>query len=479
MINVGRALVLLRGDVQEHVIFLHQTLKFEYVRIWDIYDPELQLNIDSSDGRHNFSKLDKIVDFLLKNKLRPFMELGFKPVILLDDYLSYMNYVEREILFKNYLDYGRFLESMMIHFVNRYGAYEVSSWIFEQWCDPRLFSGGKADNYFRTFEIAYNAIKNVIPEAKIGGGYDRVYDCVYFKSLIYGWSRRNIQPDFVSIYCYRSRGQEEIEGAEGYMLEAQKPEFLKKYLTDHKEIMKEYGMNVPVYISEWNFTVVNRNVLNDSCFKGAYVMKNLMELCHEADLLGYWFGTDLMVETDEAPKVLDGCCGLMSYHGICKPAFYAMEFMNRLGNYLLGQNDNMMVTADGYDNYTIVCHNYKHMDVQYFMQDENTIRIDAIPLLFPDDSRLKANIVIDHVKNGCYYVKTWSVSQRHGSIQDEWQRLGCFESLNAQDISYLRGICVPRITIYEYMVNNSTLEINLALDPQEIQCIYIFRQLRE
>lgn len=327
--------------------------------------------------------------------------------------------------------------------------------------------------------MGYNAIKNVVPEVRIGGAYDRSYGIIKYDDFIQLWSSRSIQPDFLAIYCYRSRGEEVIEGEESYQFESQKADFLKKYLISHKERMKANGMNIPLYVSEWNFTVVNHNVLNDSCFKGAYVMKNLMDLYGEAELIGYWFGTDLLVECEEAPKILDGCCGLISYHAIRKPAFYAIEFMNRLGNYLLAQNENAMVTADGYDNYYIVCHNYKHMDVQYFLQDEKNIQINAIPFLFPDDSRLKLNIRIDHVKNGFYNVKTRSISTKNGSIQDEWQRMGFTENLNAQDIEYLRGICVPRISIYEYSVKNNTLELNLSLDPQEIQCIHIFRQLKE
>ena len=478
MINIGRVISLLRGDVQEHVLFLKRTLNLEYVRLWDIYDDALQLNI-TGGGRHNFSKLDKVMDFLVNNKLRPYLDLGFKPVIILDAYNSYLNYTDREIIFKDYLDYGRFLESLLIHFLNRYGAYEVSQWIFEQWCDPRLFPEGKTDGYFRTFEFAYNAIKNVVPEAKLGGAFDRDYGVVPFGTLVSEWSRRNIQPDFLSVYCYRSIGDDEDGSVNSYEYDSQKADFLREYLVAHKEMMKACGMNVPVYVSEWNFTVVNRNVLNDSCFKGAYVMKNLMALCQEAEMVGYWFGTDLFVESEEAPKLLDGCCGLISYHGICKPAFYAMDFMNRLGNYLLAQDKNMMITSDGYDNYTIVCHNYKHLDVQYFMQNEKNIRIDAVPLLFSDDSRLKLNVTIDHVKNGHYYIKTRSIYSKCGSVLDEWQRLGYSENLNIQDIDYLRGICVPRITIYEYLAADHTLELSLTLEPHEIQCVHIFRQIQE
>lgn len=479
MINIGRAITLLRGDVQEHVVFLQEKLKIEYVRIWDIYDEELQLNIGSQDGRHNFSKFDKIIDFLVNHKLKPYFELGFKPIILLDSYNTFINYEERDILFKTQAEYGRYLEALMIHLANRYGVYEVAQWFFEQWCDPRLFPDGDPSVFFQTFDTAYNTIKGIVPGTKIGGAYDREYDIIDFKRLMQAWGVHNIQPDFMSLYCYRSRDKELVNDETPYFFEAQKDNFLIKYLSDHKAIMSACGMHMPVHISEWNLTVVNRNVLNDSCFKGAYVMKNLMALYAEAEVIGYWFGTDLFVECEEQPRLLDGCCGLLTYHGICKPAFYAIDFMNRMGSYLLGQTENAMVSADGYDNYMIVCHNYKHMGIQYFMQDEKVLKIEKIPFLFDDNSRLKINIQISHVRNGFYYVKTRSISQKSGSIQDEWGRMGLVENLNTQDIDYLRSISIPRITIYEYPVKNNMLEISLSLDPHEIQCIHIYRQIKE
>ena len=479
MINIGRVILLLRSDVQEHVLFLKEKLKIEYVRMWDIYDEDLQINASNIEGKHNFSKLDKVVDFLVSHQLRPYFELGFKPVILRDSYETYITHKERKILFHSSAEYGYFLNLLMIHFVNRYGIYEVSQWYFEQWCDPRLFENGDPKMYFETFDTAYKSIKEISPDTKVGGSFDRPYGIIDFERLVEQCSRRNIQPDFVSIYCYNILAKDAVERSGDYVKKEKAPDFLRAYLMHQKNILYKYGLNVPVHISEWNLTVVTGNVLNDSCFKGAYIMKNLMEMYAEVEMAGYWFGTDLFVEYEEAPKVLDGYCGLISYHGICKPAFYAMDFMNRLKEYLLGQTDNMMVSMDGYDNYVIVCHNYKHYGIQYQMQDEKDIKIEKIPLLFDDHSRLKINVQINNVKNGFYYVKTRSISQKNGSIQDEWMSMGLAENLNDQDIDYLKRISTPRITIYEYTVNNNMLDINIALDPHEIQCIHIYRQIRE
>lgn len=478
MMNVGCVVELLRSDVQEHILYLKETLKVEYFRIWDLYDERLQLNAGDPEGKHNYIKLDKALDFLVNHQIRPYVELGFKPIIIRDTYETYISHEERELLFTRQEDYRSFLEHLMIHFVNRYGTREVSQWYFEQWCDPRLFPEGDPQEYLNTLETAYSTIKSISPETKIGGAYDRSFGVIDYHRLMECWGKRSVQPDFVSVYCYGSVDRILPENEQLGWRETSKQNGLYGYLKYLKNVMKESGMTMPVNISEWNLTVVNKNVFNDSCFKGAYVMKNLMQLYPEVELAGYWFGTDLFVEYQE-PKVLNGYCGLLTYHGICKPAFYAIEFMNRLCNFLLGQTDRMMVTMDGYDNYVIVCHNYRNLGAQYYAQDEKSIEIDKIPLLCEDEARLKLSVRINHIRNGFYYIKTRSISSKNGSVQDEWRNMGLIENFNAQDIEYLRRISTPKITVCEYYVCNETLELTMMLEPHEIQCIHIYRQIKE
>lgn len=43
--------------------------------------------------------------------------------------------------------------------------------------------------------------------------------------------------------------------------------------------MAESGIEetYPVYVTEWNLTISDRNYINDTCFKGAYVVKNILD----------------------------------------------------------------------------------------------------------------------------------------------------------------------------------------------------------
>jgi len=335
MINIGGIYLLLQKEIQDHTLFLCKSLGFEYVRVWDLYEKRMHINAGNKERRYNFSRLDTCLDFLSQNHIKPYLELGFKPFILLRNYEDYIFNEEREIVFEEAEEYGAFIRSLMKHLINRYSSQELSAWYFELWCDPRWFPGGEPATYIDYFEEAYQAIKELIPRAHVGGAYDRSYGIISFEHLVEVWSTRNAQPDFVSVYCYapllrevmyneQGKHTSENESRERMRMhqitenETVAPEQIKdfqisSYVESRKKIMLQYGMMMPLLCSEWNFTVINSNVLNDSRFKGAYVMKEIMNMYQELGMLGYWFGTDQFAEDDDAPMLLNGRCGLITH----------------------------------------------------------------------------------------------------------------------------------------------------------------------
>jgi AraC-like DNA-binding protein len=173
MINIGGIYLLLQKEIQDHTLFLCKTLGFEYVRIWDLYETRMHINAGNRERKYNFSRLDICLDFLTQNHIKPYLELGFKPFILLRSYQDYIFNEEREILFEEAREYGIFIRSLIKHVINRYSIQEISSWYFELWCDPRWFPDGEPATYIEYFEEAYQAIKELAPQAHVGGDYDR------------------------------------------------------------------------------------------------------------------------------------------------------------------------------------------------------------------------------------------------------------------------------------------------------------------
>lgn len=482
MINIGGVSLLLQKEMQDQIVFLCKTLGFEYVRIWDLYEKRMHINAGSKDGKYNFNRLDSCLDFLTEHNIRPYLELGFKPFILLKDFADYTFDEEREIPFQGPEEYGDFIRKLLRHLINRYSLREVSSWILEVWCDPRWFPGGDAFTWFSWFEQAYRAVKEASPRSRVGGAYDRSYGIISFEKFIQQWSLRNIQPDFFSIYCFESiigDRTPEDGGWLNYDAEAKKSFHVEDYLSEWKQILRRHSMMMPVYSSEWGFTVINANVMNDSRFKGAYMMRKIINLYPELELMGYWFGTDLFVDEDDAPMLLNGRCGLITHQGICKPAYWAMWMMNRLENYLLKQTENVMVTMDEFDSYVIACHNFRELDIQYYVQLEKQVTIESISHLYENNKNLILKISIAGVRNGTYHIKTRVVNSQYGCVQDEWMRMGKIAFLTAADVEYIDHMSRPHITISEQTVSDHTLRFTVKLEPQEIQSIHAFRYMEE
>ena len=247
------------------------------------------------------------------------------------------------------------------------------------------------------------------------------------------------------------------------------------YLDKVREILGRFDFQArELHVSEWNFTPGSRDLINDSTFKGAYVVKSLLDLMGRADLAGYWPGLDLVSGYYDTKHLLDGRGGLLKRDNICKPAFYGFAFFSQLDPYLLARDANMIITANRRGSYRIVCHNYQHPGQSYYdALGKKDWSIQAFDESFPSETR-QFRIVIRNVEDGLYYIKKRLLDHRHGCVQNEWKQMGMSDALNARDIEYLQGICVPQITMETAQAQKRELSVDFSLETNAILSIHIF-----
>ena len=473
MINAGSMEDLLRSDMREQILMFRRELGISYVRIWDIFSENMLLNQSNDKGEYHFGRVDSVMDFLVENHIRPYLEMGLKPKQLHSGLNDNIYVKEMKIPFDNMGKYEKFLNAFLTHFINRYGLDEVESWYFEQWGGEDFEHCTWDENFLNIFEILYRVIKTHSQKIRIGGGGVGIqYGSVHLRRVVNIWREKKCKPDFISLYCYPYiRGDED---GTAYARQSTDRDFLKNQLEMAQSIVAESGLeNVEIHITEWSSTISNRNILNDSCFKGAYIMKNVIDCFEKASVLGYWVGSDIFSEHVDSNQLLFGGCGLVSSRGIKKPAFYAYRFLNYMGEYLLFRGKNSLVTTNGNNNYSIVCHNYKHLNYKYYLKKEKELEIDKIYQLFEDNQPSQLNYQFTNVKNGKYKIKTYYVSEESGNIQREWYKLGSVESLSNLEIEYLKRITAPRIQIRTCQVTRNVLNFETRMLPQEIQYIHI------
>lgn len=476
IINMGNIDSLLNYDVQSQLLMMQKEIGFSYVRIYNIFMQDMYYENISGDNKYNFSRIDRGLDFLVEHNLKPYIELSFKPTDVNYTINSSVGDRYNEIIFHDRESYVEVMQAFSSHIANRYGVNEIENWYFELWKDDRLNMLDAKGWYFDCFEIGYHALKKISSKIKVGGaGFALGYDRYQYSILIKNWKTRNVRPDFISVYSYSYLllqqdgvyfGKRSLDNS-----------FVKNQLELFKDVLKaEDFMPDELHITEWNFTISNRNCINDSCAQGAYIVKTCIESIGEADMMGYWHGSDLHTEYYDSDAVLYGDNGLLTRDGIKKPSFYAFHFLKFLNKGLLGKTENALLTTDGRGVYTIACHNCKKFNYRYTMKDEKDIRVDDIDSLYEDTDSIHLKFQINNVENGNYVMRVFYVNEDNGSIQNIWKDMDYIGNLSKGEVEYMKRSANPKVDMRRITVEDNVLRIETKLKAHEIKVLDIHYQ---
>lgn len=133
---------------------------------------------------YNWKYIDLILDTTLKFNCKPFVELGFMPMDLVDpaylekfpkiqgftsDYKMYQQY-GWACPPKDYNKWYGLVYNFVRHCVERYGEEEVKTWYFELWNEPDIaYWHGTFDDFNKLYDYTAAAVKAAFPAARVGG----------------------------------------------------------------------------------------------------------------------------------------------------------------------------------------------------------------------------------------------------------------------------------------------------------------------
>ncbi|MDO5516170.1 MAG: helix-turn-helix domain-containing protein [Clostridium sp.] len=474
IINIGSAEDLLRSEVQEHVILLKERLGFKYVRFWNIFSEQLLIDISNESKRYNFSRLDSILDFLVEHGIRPHIELGQKPKRVYRNIQTMIIGKELNPITIDHDKWNDIITTLMKHLINRYGKNEVDNWKFELWFDERYTNMENfIEEYFELFDITYSAIKKYSTKIEIGGcGIRADYITDLGVDFLRKWNMQNSKPDYISIIYYAYvRGEENNDKFEKRDTD---DDGLLHWVKKAKQNMKQAGMDdTKLYVSEWNLTISDRNYINDTCFKGAYIIKNVLDVYGIVDELGYFIGSDRVSQYYDSTSILHGGTGLLTKDSIIKPAGFAFDFLNHLLPYCMEKDKNYIITTDNQKTYIIICHNQKRLNYNYYLAKEDQTEKEFTWKYFEDRDGIELNFKISDVENGFYRIKTYKVNEENGSVLNVWGEMEYDDDISNKDIKYFRRVCEPKIARQKVEVSNGEININTALLSNEIAMIKI------
>lgn len=467
---LGDAYTILQSDVQEQLKELKQTTGIQYVKIWNILSKE---HCFLEKKGYNFRKLDLVLDFMVENHMKPYLELGHKPTLFMYTPERSVKGQEEERKIYQYSVFEEIMKQLCTHLVNRYGIEELESWYFAYWNDPQLNMTEAEGKYYPYFEMIYRTLKEISPDIRVGGASLILgYELDVCSNILNLWKQRNITPDFFSVCSFQYIAVTDHETR--YGRKSIDSKYMKNQIDILQNAMDESGIgNIELHVDEWNFTISNRNVLNDSCEQGAYILKNYIDMVGTVDFMAYWHALDLYSDYYDTNTILNGDSGLISRDGIRKPSFYAFSFINRLLPYVIYKDENAIVTTNKRGRYVIGCHNFKKLSSRYVFTEEDEIKVRELDNYMEDMDPLERKFCISNVKNGSYIVKMHYVNKENGSVQDLWKQMDYTKGLAKEELEYLKNSAIPSIIMRTVLVEDGVLEIENVLKAQEIRMLDI------
>jgi len=258
----GRAILALRESYRSDLREVKKVTEFSYVRFHNILHDEVGVYDEDEQGHpvYNFAYVDQIYDGLLKNGVRPFVEISFMPkkLALRQDVHPFW-YKQIVAPPKDYAKWDDLIRAFAQHLVDRYGLDEVAQWYFEVWNEPNIdfWSGDpKQATYFELYDHTARALKAVSPRLRVGGPASS--SAHWVDSFIQHAAAENVPTDFISSHSYGDDTVEDLFGTnQDIPMNRRVCLSIKKV---HDQIAASARPNLPLMWTEWNVRPLGRSV---------------------------------------------------------------------------------------------------------------------------------------------------------------------------------------------------------------------------
>lgn len=488
ILSIGQASDILLADIQKMLTRMQKEIGFEYLFFNGIFSDGLF--VFQMGTRHtpiyNFTYIDRIFDFLLSIRLKPIVQLSYMPRDLAKTPDRYMlNHLLSEP--KDLSIWCDLVQHFMKHIKNRYGIHEIQTWKFSVWHQPntpyRLFGFENFSDFEVFYKKTYDTVKAFDSSICFG------LPCMYYlqknvdnhlvDEMISFCRENNCIPDYLNFTFYdtilgynRNQTKDSFGFIDSMTLNTN-PNGLKLAISDIKNMQHAFHLDkLPLYISEWNNTPSQQDYLNDTCFKSCYIVKSILENYDRLDGLGYWALSDLMSEQALPDNLFFGGLGLFTVNALPKASFYAMKFLNCLGDIFIDKGEGWFATRTAND-IRILTYNYNHFSDLYATGERFDMTETNRYTMFENAQSLTINLQIDDLENQTYRISEHILNRKNGSIFDTYQEIGGIHLHSPAECQYLERRCIPGFHNLHASTENHSLKLQVMLAPLEVRLIII------
>src|SRR5436190_1795449 len=434
-VGTGVGIISLRSDWQTHAKIASRELGMQRVRGHGaLSDDKDSMAILKWSGTgtptYNWTNFDKYLDAIAAANMRPLMELDFMPRDLAK------NGDSRDAP-KDLNVWKQFIQALVQHCVDKYGAADVATWYWEVWNEPDYpgFWNGSDKNesaaqkmteYYALYDATVDGATAVLPNIVIGG--PATTEPSKIAAFLQHCKTANKRVNFASSHYYPGACGDSPANASGLT-------------TDNNTRLGQItsgGYTTSAVLSfntEWNSSYCGQggkpgdaNESMDSHANAPFIIKAVKLLSDKNQnetppltAFSYWVMTDVFGESgsdtgmyiqQQGSNVPFGAVfGLMTFQGVRKAAFNGFKMLNYLGPTRLlsgggtGNDgvDGLATKSANEDEIQIIVYDY-YSAVKTTGSDSVTVNVSNLPAALAGKELFVTQFVVDETHSNPYSV---------------------------------------------------------------------------
>lgn len=437
-VGAGRANEGLRADWQRQLRLAKQELGFRYIRFHGLLSDDMGVYTEDKTGKpiYNWQYLDELFDFLQSISIKPFVELGFMPNALASNNKTIFWWKGNVSPPKDYQKWNALIANLVQHWLQRYGKQKVKTWYFEVWNEPNLkdaFFTGTQQDYFKLYQETANTIKSVSKDLKVGGpataGNAWIPETIDFCVV------NKVPIDFISTHTYGTKqGFLDEMGNVGTVISENPNAVSADMIQSRQQILKSKLPKLELHYTEWSSSYTPADPIHDNYVEAAFVLDKIKKASGFVNSMSYWTFTDIFEEAGPRTTPFHGGFGLINYQDIKKPAYYAYQYLNQLGDQeLVNADPSSIACKDQNGNLQLLLWNFTVKQPGDSVNNQIYFKRDI-----PAKTISPAKISINHLSAGKYEVRIYKTGYRSNDAYASFMDLKSPSQLTKEQVAQIK-----------------------------------------
>lgn len=475
-VGAGRAHEALRADFQRQLRQTVQECGYKYLRFHGLFHDDMGVYKEEPKGtpQYNWQYIDMLLDAMLEIGIRPFVELSFTPQDMASGEKTVFWWKANVTPPADWNKWGELCRRFTEHVTERYGAEEIKTWYFEVWNEPNhpAFYTNKFEDYQPLYAHASRAVKSVNPAYRVGG--PGTAGNGWITELIEYCRKEKLPLDFISTHTYSvDQGHFDESGTAKLALSPNIRLIASEVNRARKEMITAGQPKMDLHYTEWSASYTPRDPVHDSYHSASFILEQLKLTESVAQSMSYWVFNDIFEESGIPFTPFHGGFGLMNLQDIRKPAYFAMKFLNQLGDTELTNTDAASwACMDANGGIQVLA-----WDLTHPTPNGRTINQEFFTRIQPTKDKAPASLRLTNIPSGQYTLRVYRVGYRFNDAYTVYMDMGMPSQLTRPQVAQLKQASTgePELTQKIQIDEKGVFEMPLPMRENDVFLVTLDR----